>query len=375
MKVLVVSLACFRKNWRQKFVFAAKKEDIIFKIIVPHRWKYSSFPTTFEKDTSPFDIKMGRVAFIGRPGRHFYYTQLAKTILQFRPDIIHIEHEPESIVTLEAIFFSKLFAPRAKILLRTSRTFQSQLRYGKIRDLMERYVYKEVDYIFCVSQKSYNFLRQQGYSGPVKIHPNGVDTNVFHQLDATNLREKLGLKDSRVIGYAGRLLREKGVDVLIKAIAQLKEDYKLLIVGDGPELPHLHEVARKENIDGRLIKIGSVKQEDVPQYINCMDVLVLPSITTDYWEEYFGRVLIEAMACGVPVIGSTCGEIPNVIRERKLIFQEGEIDDLRTKLINLFADYSYWKRWAQKNISRINTDYSWEVLGQQIVDTYNELVR
>lgn len=375
MKVLVISLACFRKSWRQKFVFASKEGGIEFKLIVPHRWNYFYYPTTYEKDESQLKIIPGRVTSDGRLGRHLYYTGLAGTMRQFRPDIIHIEHEPEHIVTLETIILRNLFVSRAKIILRTSRTFQSHLRWSKIKNLMERYIYREIDYVFCVNQKSHNFLRQQGYTGPIKIHPNGVDPDLFSPLDVTALREKLGLKDSRVIGYVGRLIREKGIDILIKAVAEMHGDYKLLIVGNGPELPHLERIAREKNIDGRLITIGRVKHEDVPEYLNCMDVLVLPSITTDHWEEYFGMVLIEALACGVPVIGSTCGEITNVIGEKRLIFQEGQVDDLKIKLTNLFKSYGSWKRWAEENIHRIKTEYSWEVLGRQLINTYNEFIR
>lgn len=374
MKVLVISLSCFRKSWRQKFVFASQKTNrFTFKLVVPHQWRYYCYPTTFEKHDISLDIRTGRVAFAGRPARHFYYSGLVETMRQFRPDIIHIEHEPESLVTLEILFFRNLFLPQAKIILRTSRTFKENLRWSKIRNLMERYVYRKIDYIFCVNQRSHDFLRQQGYTGPIKIHPNGVDSDLFSPVDVTLLREKLGLKNSQVIGYAGRLVREKGIGTLIKAVAELQGDYKLLIVGDGPELSHLHEIARGKNIGDKLITIGLVKHGDMPQYLNCMDVLILPSITTDYWEEYFGIVLIEALACGVPVIGSTCGEIPNIINEKKLIFQEGQVEDLKSKLMNFFENYGDWKKRAQDNICWVKTNYSWEVLGQQIINTYNEL--
>lgn len=374
-KVLIISLPCFRKSWRQKFVFASKNGDFTFKFIVPHRWEYYYYPITYEKDDSSFEVIRGRVTFVGRPSRHFYYTELAKTIRQFRPDIIHIEHEPDSFVTLETVFFRNLFIPPAKIIIRTSRTFQAPLSWSKIRNFLERYVYREIDYIFCVTQRSHDFLRREGYRGPIKIHPNGVDPHLFRPMDVILLREKLGLTDSRVIGYVGRLVREKGVDILVKAVAELDGNYKLLIVGDGPELPRLKQIAMKKNIDDRLIVIGQVKEEDVPQYLNCMDLLVLSSITTRYWEEYFGRVIIEALACGVPVIGSTCGEIPNIISEKRLIFQEGQVNDLKSKLVYFFNNYLYWKKWAQDNISRVRANYSWEVLGQQIVDTYNDLIR
>jgi glycosyltransferase involved in cell wall biosynthesis len=244
----------------------------------------------------------------------------------------------------------------------------------KLRALIEKYVYKEIDYAFCINQKSYDFLRQQGYKGPIKVHPNGVDPHLFKPLDAVSLKEKLGLKNSRVIGYAGRFVKEKGIDTLIKAAAGLDVNYKILLLGSGPELSHLQTISREKNIDGRLVIRDVVNQEDIPRYINCMDVLVLPSITTRCWEEYFGMALIEALACGIPVIGSTCGEIPNLIGEKRLIFQEGDSNDLKMKLMGLFDNYEFWKKWAQDNIARVKAGYSWATLSRQLINTYNELI-
>jgi glycosyltransferase involved in cell wall biosynthesis len=108
----------------------------------------------------------------------------------------------------------------------------------------------------------------------------------------------------------------KGLATLLKAFSLLIQNpaCHLLIVGSGDYREEMLSLASQLGIRERMILVDAVPAEDVPRYINCMDVLVLPSITTPGWVEFFGRVLVEAMVCQVPVIGSSSGEIPNATR-------------------------------------------------------------
>jgi glycosyltransferase involved in cell wall biosynthesis len=118
-----------------------------------------------------------------------------------------------------------------------------------------------------------------------------------------------------------------------------------------------------------------VPPEDVPRYINCMDVLVLPSLTTPGWVEFFGRVLVEAMACQVPVIGSDSGEIPNVISDAGLIFHEGDADDLKDKLLLLAHDEDLQSELAARGEKRALAKYSWEQIAEDTYGVYKSLMR
>ena len=104
-----------------------------------------------------------------------------------------------------------------------------------------------------------------------------------------------------------------------------------------------------------------------------MDVLVLPSLTTPGWVEFFGRVLVEAMACEVPIIGSSSGEIPNVIGDAGLIFHEGDADDLKDKLLLLARNESLKSELAALGKKRAIEKYSWEQIAADTYEVYKSL--
>ncbi len=123
--------------------------------------------------------------------------------------------------------------------------------------------------------------------------------------------------------------------------------------------------------------------EEVPQYINLMNVLVLPSETTYKfktltavgWKEQFGHVLIEAMACKVPVIGSNSGEIPNVIGDAGLIFPEGEHLALQKCLIQLILNPQLKNELAEKGYKRLLNNYTNKALAEKLLSFYKILLK
>ncbi len=156
-----------------------------------------------------------------------------------------------------------------------------------------------------------------GYYGAhpdrVTVVPPGVDTLRFRPLDQAACRDRLGLGSERVLLYVGRLERLKGVDILLRATAQLErpEGVRLIVVGGGAnsaELVRLQGIAKELGIAGRTTFVGSVPQAELPVYYNAADVCVLPS----YYES-FGLAALEASACGKPVVASKVGGLPSVV--------------------------------------------------------------
>ena len=163
----------------------------------------------------------------------------------------------------------------------------------------------------------------------------GVDEEKFRRLDSTRLRRQFGAETSFTVGYLGRLVQEKGIDNLVRAIAISGAEVKLLVIGSGPFRKDLIRIAAEAGVEKQLKIIDHVLSTEVAEYLNCLDCLVLPSVTTLRWKEQFGRVLIEAMSCEVPVIASDSGEIPNVMGDAGLIFKEGDYRDLAEKIVML----------------------------------------
>jgi glycosyltransferase involved in cell wall biosynthesis len=139
------------------------------------------------------------------------------------------------------------------------------------------------------------------------------------------------------VGFAGRFVEEKGLRDLVAAAHRLPGKTRLLLTGNGPMREELSRLAR----NGLEVEIVSdIRHDEMATAYARMDVLVLPSRTTPTWAEQFGRVLVEALWCGVPVIGSDSGEIPWVINTTGggLVFPEGDVETLARGLSDLRED-------------------------------------
>jgi glycosyltransferase involved in cell wall biosynthesis len=166
---------------------------------------------------------------------------------------------------------------------------------------------------------------------------------------------------------------EKGVDLLIRATAQLHGVWHLTLAGEGPEKEKLASLAKKLGVQEQISFHGWVPAKQMPAYLGQLDVLVLPSRTLPNWKEQFGRVLIEAMACQVAVIGSDSGEIPHVIGDAGLVFPEEDIDTLCTQLIRL-QDPDTRLALGHAGRHRILTNYTQAQIAAQTVEVYREML-
>ena len=134
-------------------------------------------------------------------------------------------------------------------------------------------------------------------------------------------------------------------------------------------------MASNYGILDRIVFIDIIPPEEVPLYLNCMDVMALPSITTKQWKEQFGHVLIEAMSCEVPVIGSSSAEIPNVIGDAGLIFREGDSDDLCEKITMIMNNGKFKAELAMRGRERVLQKYTNEKIAEETYKVYEELLK
>jgi glycosyltransferase involved in cell wall biosynthesis len=170
------------------------------------------------------------------------------------------------------------------------------------------------------------------------------------------------------------LVWEKGVDVLLRAVAQLPPDVRLHVRGGGPEGKRLLQLANDLNLNDRVQFDPLLPSMQMPEFLNQLDALALPSRTRPNWKEQFGRILVEAMACGVPVIGSTCGEAPNVIGEAGLIFPEEDVGALAAHLRALLADSALRARLAEQGRARALAHYTHQHIAEQTLAVYRSLL-
>ena len=379
MRVLVLSHSYIMKPYRRKFALIAERPDVTLRVVVPARWYESFQDIVFEPDPdTPCEEFPCPIRFSGY-GSRFYYRQGVKSHFRdFQPDIIHLEEEAWSLNALQTVRLKRKYCPNSRFIFRTSLSIPTKQRFGFLPVWIERRVFRETDRAFPLSVNAGKILTQRGYAGKQTPFPNGVDIRHFHKMDASQLKDSLQLRDCFVVGYVGRLLQMKGVDTLLAAVARLaRQDttrtYKLLIVGQGEDKPIFQKTAETLGISEHILWIDAVPPEEVPAYINCMDTLVLPSRTTTGWVEFFGRVLIEGMACEVPVIGSDSGEIPHVIDSAGLIFPEGDTEALAERIHRIAHDTCLRNDFVESGLNRVK-DFTWETIAEQTYQVYKELL-
>ncbi len=362
------------KPYRRKFNLIAAKPDVEMRVITPDRWHESFQEIHFQPES---DIHCEEIPcpirFSGYGSRFFYRRGISQHFKNFQPDIIHLEEEAWSLNALQTVRLKRKFCPDSRFIFRTSLSIPSKQRFGPLPVWIEKQVFRETDIAFPLSENAGKILKQRGYLGTQIPFPNGVDISLFQNQDMGQLKDSLGLSDCFVIGYVGRLLQMKGVDTLIEAGARIKFPFKLILLGSGEDKSRFRELAKKHQINQDIIWIDAVPPEEVPTYLNCMDTLVLPSRTTPDWVEFFGRVLIEAMACEVPVIGSDSGEIPQVIGDAGLVFPEGDAEVLAEKITLIANNPSLYQSLQKKGLVRVQ-NFTWETIAERTYEVYQQLL-
>ncbi len=356
--------------------------------IVPTAWTEGGKLLKVRSMASDKGCRIEALAALGRDRvKRFFYPnipRLASLLRSFSPDVLHVFEEPYSLCTFEILLLKKLVASKARVVIHTFENLPTD--HGVPFAASERFCFKHADAFISVPEEGINVLRSKGYRGPIHCIPIGLDANKFYRrnnpfddlafLEADLLNALRA--DTFKIAYVGRLVPEKGVDLLAEAVASLRAkgmDLVLFIVGAGQWKRDLERLVEQKGIGKQTFFLAPLQSSALSAFLSCMNTLVLPSRSTGRWKEQFGRVLIEAMACGVPVVGSSSGEIPNVIGEGGLIFKEGDVEDLVARLSLLAGDDVLRKRLAAKGRARVLERFTHEKVADGIVSCYKEILR
>jgi L-malate glycosyltransferase len=356
-------------------------------IVVPKRWKpggvqKATVETRFWQDGSFRVVPISNFSQ-NNQGLLSFGADIIPLLKEFQPDIIQVEQGSKGLAYAELISLNRFLKLKAKNVFFTWWNLPYELKFPTA--WLEKHNLRHTHGIVVGNKDGYDILRQRGYQGPMQIMPQlGVDESLFRPRPQPELAQKLGIHpDEFVVGFVGRFVEEKGLLTLSKALAGLHHyPWKWLLLGRGPLKEQLMEQVNQAGIADRIIWVESVPHDEVPHYINLMNVLVLPSETTYKfktltsvgWKEQFGHVLIEAMASQVTVIGSDSGEIPHVIDDAGLVFPEGDADTLREQLQRLMEQPQLRIDLAKKGYERALTHYTNRALASKLSNFYQELL-
>lgn len=362
MRVLMLSKACIVGIYQRKLEYIAQ-EGIDLLTLVPPSWKDERGEQILERVyTNGYRLQETPIALNGNFHAHFY-PRLQDYIAEFDPDIVHIDEEPYNLATWQALLFARL--ARTKTLFFSWQNIKRN--YPPPFNLGEKWVLNSIDYALVGTDSAGDVWREKGYKGKMRTIPQfGTDHELF--------KPHPPLMDRPfTIGYIGRLVEEKGVHHLLEACSMLNGDWRLRLVGSGPLRNDLEALAHAHDLADRITWIDWIASTEMPSQYRELDVLVLPSLTRPNWKEQFGRVLVEAMSSGVPVIGSDSGAIPGVIANGGLIFPEGNVEMLAKHLHDLQNKADLREILGKTGRQRVLDHFTHERIAKDTVEVYREM--
>ena len=392
MKILVASHTYIVDLNREKLRSLTQIDDSVeVTVVVPKHWNPGGVQS---KKIASQPVEEGRFRVVpidnfsqNNQGLLSFGPGIISLLRQFRPNIIQMEQGSKSIGYAQLITLNRLLGLNAKNTFFTWWNLPYEVKFPL--SLLESYNLRHTHGLVVGNQDGADILNEHGYSGPTCVMPQlGVDERIFKPEPQPELAAQHGIgPEDFVVGFVGRFVEEKGLLTLFNALGKLQASqtnsrrWKLLLLGRGKLKEELQTLAQSLNIAERIIWIESVPHADVPRYINLMNTLVLPSETTYQfktlsaagWKEQFGHVLIEAMACAVPVIGSDSGEIPHVIKTDGLVFPEGDATALAEKIAFLIDNPQQQKALAQKGYVRAMAEYTNKALAKKQLNFYKTL--
>jgi len=365
MRVLMISKALVAGTSQRKLEELAKCPDVELTLVTPAYWQGDDGSKQILERlyTNGYQMIVTPMALNGNFHLHAY-PQLGKIMRETRPDVVHIDEEPYNFATFQAMRLAH--KQKASTLFFTwqnlYRTYPPPFRQ------MELYNYHHATFALAGNRDAQDILRRKGFQGPIRIIPQfGFDTEIYQRSEPRRAR----VPDAPfTLGYLGRLVENKGLALLVEALASLPEYCRLVLIGNGPMQNTLEAQALQLGVRERITFQAGVPTYEVPTELQQMDVLVLPSLSRPNWKEQFGRVLAEAMACETPVIGSNSGEIPHVIGEAGLIFTEGNVQELAFCVRRLLDDPELYATLATRGRQRVLEQYTQEHIARQTYEVY-----
>lgn len=241
-----------------------------------------------------------------------------------------------------------------------------------------------IDVIIAKSERTKLALILEGFrEEKIKIIKPGIDLNKFKPMEKDEfLMKKLGIgENDKIILFSGRLHWHKGVQVLFNAFKLLLMDkeinpnyVKLLIVGTGELKNMLCDFSKFLNIEKNVKLVGFVDYEEMPKYHNLADIFVLPSVPTQRWQEQFGMVLIESMACGKPVITTMSGSIPEVVEDNAMLVQPFDFLELYKAMKKILTDNKLANELGKRGREFVVKNYNAENVAKEIEKVYNSVL-
>jgi L-malate glycosyltransferase len=286
-------------------------------------------------------------------------------------DLLHVHYAIPHAVC--AYLAKQMVGDHLKIVTTLHGTDITVLGYDQSLSDMIRFGIEQSDIVTAVSRslvkQTYELLQP---NKDILTVYNFIDDRVYYKKDSAHLRSEYGIKpEEKVIIHVSNFRKVKRVPDVVKAFDMIRKEMpaKLLLVGDGPEMTIVSKLVKDLNLTDYVLFLG--KQENVEELYSISDLKLLLSE-----KESFGLVLLEAMACGVPCIGTNIGGIPEVIAdgETGFICEVGNVEEIAKRAIQILSDENLYKTMSEKSMKRVKTTFNAHAIVQEYEKIYKNLL-
>lgn len=374
-RVLLISHSSMVPNeGQQRAQRLGELEGIKLSVLVPDKWnEYGQWRAAQSPLNPSYRFHIGRVRWPWMGPAQWYlhhYPTLKSTLREIKPDIIDIWEEPWGLVSAHTCWLRNRLLPSAKILSETeaniNRTHPFPFRGFR------NYSMRNAQYFVARQKEGVEVLRTRGYGGPVEVIGNAVDDEIFRPMDRAACKQSIGVSGF-VAGYVGRMVEDKGLMDIVDALATAPQSVNFIFVGSGPFQTTLERRVAELALSERVRFIPPRAMKELPGIMNALDVLLLVSRTTATWKEQFGRVIIEAHACGTPVIGSDSGAIPEVIDQGGIVIGERQPLAIAAAMQRLVEDPSLGPKLGEEGRRQVKERYTWKRVAERMGDIYAKM--
>ncbi|WP_353808022.1 glycosyltransferase [Agromyces sp. SYSU T00194] len=376
MRVLRVSHSAVVDEWRGR-ERALVELGVDVSLLSARRWHAGGTEVALRPRPGE---SAGGVATLGRhPALFVYDPRPIWRALGERWDVIDLHEEPFALATAEILLLRMLRGQRAPVVLYTAQNLRK--RYPVPFRWFERWALRSAAGVSACNAEAARIVEEKGFAGHARVIPLGVDLDRFRPgagADASgpadapevNRAPDAGDADEPItVGFLGRLVAEKGIRVLLDA-AVAEPRLRLRIGGSGPLADELADRAAAGTLAGRVELAGPIDPDAVVDFYTGLDVVAMPSLPTPSWTEQFGRVAVEAMACGVPVVSSDAGALPDVVGGAGVVVPAGDAHALADALVAAATTRAAELRTL--GAARA-AECGWDAVGRDYLDLYRSV--